>query len=141
MYHHPTRKSIGYFSAVRLRDGAFLFRRETGRFNGESFWQFLKVFREVSAVAGRRVLAISDNARYHRSKLHRKWRAQQTPQFELDFPLPELNLSEVSGSSPLGPAFHNRYFVFLDSVTYAVEEQFAEWTKPNETLRRLCAIT
>ena len=27
------------------------------RFNGETFWEFLKVFREVSAVPGRRVLA------------------------------------------------------------------------------------
>src|SRR5438309_8007017 len=44
VYHHPTRKSVGYFAAVRLRDGAFLFRRETGRCNGETFWEFLKVF-------------------------------------------------------------------------------------------------
>jgi hypothetical protein len=94
VYHHPTRKSVGYFAAVRLRDGEFLFRRETGRFNGETFWEFLKVFREASAVPGRRVLAISDNAQYHRSKLHLGWRSQQTPQFGLDFlpPYsPELN--------------------------------------------------
>ena len=58
VYHHPTRKSVGYFAAVRLRDGEFLFRRESGRFNGESFWEFLKVFREASAVAGRRVLDV-----------------------------------------------------------------------------------
>ncbi len=38
------------FAAVRLRDGKFLFRREIGRFNGETFWEFLKVFREVSVV-------------------------------------------------------------------------------------------
>lgn len=44
VYHHPTRKSVGYFAAVRLRDGRFLFRRETGRFNGESFQEFLKQF-------------------------------------------------------------------------------------------------
>jgi hypothetical protein len=25
VYHHPTRKSVGYFAAVRLRDGTFLF--------------------------------------------------------------------------------------------------------------------
>src|SRR2546425_13161777 len=62
--HHPTRKSIGYFAAVRLRDGQFLFRRETGRFNAETFWEFLKGFREASAVPGRRVLAIRDNAPY-----------------------------------------------------------------------------
>jgi hypothetical protein len=51
VYHHPTRKSIGYFAAVRLRDGELLFHRETERFNGKSFWEFLKVFRDVSAVA------------------------------------------------------------------------------------------
>ena len=45
VYHHPTRKSVGYFAAVRLRDGKFLFRREIGRFNGETFLEFLRVFR------------------------------------------------------------------------------------------------
>ena len=85
VYHHPTRKSVGYFAAVRLRDGQFLFRREAGRFNGESFWEFLKVFQQASGVTGRRVLAISDNAQYHRSKLHLPWRQQQAPQFGLDF--------------------------------------------------------
>jgi hypothetical protein len=55
VYHHPTRKSVGYFAAVRLRDGKFVFRREIGRFNGETFWEFLKVFREVSVVPGRRI--------------------------------------------------------------------------------------
>jgi transposase len=85
VYHHPTRKSVGYFAAVRLRDGQFLFRRETGRFNGETFWEFLKVFREASSVSGRRVMAISDNAQYHRSKFHLEWRNQQAPQFGSDF--------------------------------------------------------
>ncbi len=83
MYHYPTRKSVGYFAAVRLRDGQFLFRRETGRFNGETFWEFLKMFREASAVSGRRVVA-SDNAQYHRCKLHLEWRNQQEPQFGLN---------------------------------------------------------
>jgi len=34
------------------------------------------VFRQARAVPDRRVLAISDNAPYHRSKLHRGWRDQ-----------------------------------------------------------------
>jgi len=41
LFHAPTRKSVGYFGAVRLRDGKFLFRRESGRFNAETFFQFL----------------------------------------------------------------------------------------------------
>ena len=141
VYHHPTRKSVGYFAAVRLRNGMFLFRRETGRFNGESFWE---VFREASAVDGRRVLAISDNAQYHRSKLHLNWRLQQAPGFSLDFlpPYsPELNPIERVWKLTRRLCLHNRYFAFLESVVTAVEAQFADWTKPNDTLRRLCAIT
>src|SRR5207244_3717619 len=68
IYHHPTRKSIGYFAAVRLRDGQFYFRCETGRFNGATFSTFLKAFRETSVADGQRVIVISDNARYHHAK-------------------------------------------------------------------------
>ena len=44
VYHHPTRKSVGYFAAVRLRDGEFLFRREVGRFNASLSGSFSKCF-------------------------------------------------------------------------------------------------
>ena len=37
LLHHPTRKSVGYFGAVRLRDGKFVFQREQGKFNGTAF--------------------------------------------------------------------------------------------------------
>lgn len=144
VYHHPTRKSVGYFAAVRRRDGKLLFRRETGMFNGETFREFLKVFREVSVVAGRRVLAISDNAQYHRSKLHLEWRDQQAPQFGLDFlpPYsPDLNPIERVWKLTRRLCLHNRYFGLLDGVVAAVEDRFAEWTRPNDSLRRLCAIT
>ena len=144
VYHHPTRKSVGYFGAVRLRDGALVFRRETGKFNGESFWEFMKVLDQASSVAGQRVLVISDNAQYHRSRLHLDWRVQQAPLFALDFlpPYsPELNPIERVWKLTRRLCLHNRYFGFLESVMNAVEDQFAEWTKPNDTLRRLCAIT
>jgi transposase len=144
LYHHPTRKSVGYFGAVRLRDGALVFRRETGKFNGESFWEFLKQLQQASAVPGRRVLAISDNAQYHRSRLHLDWRLRQAPQFGLDFlpPYsPELNPIERVWKLTRRVCLHNRYFGFLESVIDAVETRFADWTKPNDTLRRLCAIT
>jgi transposase len=144
VYHHPTRKSVGYFGAVRLRDGTLVFRRETGKFNGESFWDFLKVLQQTSAVAGRRVLAISDNAPYHRSRFHLEWRLQQAPQFALDFlpPYsPELNPIERVWKLTRRLCLHNRYFGFLETVMDAVEAQLADWTKPNDTLRRLCAIT
>jgi transposase len=140
----PDTQERGYFAAVRLRDGRFLFRRETGRFNGESLLEFLKQFREASPVAGRRVIAISDNAQYHRSNLHLSWRQHQERQFRLDFlpPYsPDLNPIERVWKLTRRLCLHNRYFGFLDGVVDAVEEQFADWIKPNEVLRRLCANT
>ena len=53
LYHHPTRHSVGYFGAVRLRDGKFFYVRQAWRFNGQSFWEFLQLLREASAVEGR----------------------------------------------------------------------------------------
>ncbi|MBI2886488.1 MAG: hypothetical protein HYY02_04695 [Chloroflexi bacterium] len=32
LLQHPTRRSVGYFGAVRLRNGAFVVRRELDRF-------------------------------------------------------------------------------------------------------------
>ena len=90
------------------------------------------------------MVAISDNAQYHRSKLHLPWRQQQTPQFSLDFlpPYsPDLNPIERVWRLTRRLCLHNRYFAFLDGLVEAVEDQFADWIKPNETLRRLCAIT
>jgi hypothetical protein len=71
----------------------------------------------------------------------------QTPQpaqFRLDFLpsySPELNPIERVWKLTRQLCLHNRYFGFLDGVVSAVEGQFAEWTKPNDILRRLCAIT
>jgi transposase len=95
-------------------------------------------------VSGRRVVAISDNAQYHRAKLHLGWRNQQAPQFSLDFlpPYsPDLNPIERVWKLTRRLCLHNRYFGFLDGVVAAVEDRFEDWTKPNEVLRRLCAIT
>jgi transposase len=143
LYHHPTRRSVGYFGAVRLRDGKFFYRREAGRFNGQSFWEFLKLLRQTSTIEGRQIVVISDNAKYHRAHLHLPWRKQQAPAFTLDFlpPYsPELNPIERVWKLTRRLCLHNRYFGFLESVTEAVESRFAEWDQPNDTLRRLCAI-
>jgi transposase len=140
----PHAQKRGQFAAVRLRDGKFLFRRETGRFNGETFWQFLKTFREASITTGHRVVAISDNAAYHRSRLHLAWREEHGAEFRLDFlpPYsPELNPIERVWKLTRRLCLHNRYFGFLEGVIDAVEYQFGQWAESNETLRRLCAIT
>src|ERR1700684_3556440 len=142
LLHAPTRKGVGYCGAVRLRDGRFVFRLETGKFNGASFLQFLQQLRSASRRTRRRVVVISDNARYHHSRLHRPGREQHAHDFALDFlpPYsPELNPIERVWKLTRRRCRHNRYFGLLDSVAEAVEGQFANWLGPNETLHRLCA--
>lgn len=144
LLHHPTRKSVSYFGAVRVRDGRFFFRREIGKFNAVTCWQFLKDLRAASTRTARRVVVIADNAKYHHARLHREWREQGSERFALDFlpPYsPELNPTERVWKLTRRCCLHNRYFPRLDEVVAAVETEFANWTKPNNTLRRLCAIT
>lgn len=143
LLHAPTRKSVGYFGAVRLRDGRFVFRRETERFNGETCFEFLRQLRRAGLVSGRRVVVIYDNAPYHHSRIHKPWREDQADRFALDFlPAysPELNPIERVWKLTRRLCLHNRYFQHLDTVITAVENEFAKWTTRNEILRRLCAI-
>jgi hypothetical protein len=79
LLHAPTRKSVGYFGAVRLRDGRFVFRREEDKFNGTSFFRFLRDLRRTAIRTGRRIVVITDNAKYHHALLHKSWREEQAP--------------------------------------------------------------
>jgi len=142
MYRHPTRKSIGYFGAVRLRDGKFMFHRAE-KFNAESFFLFVRDLRSISSHAGRKVELILDNASYHHAKLHEDWRKKSRDRFALNFlpPYsPDLNPIERVWKLTRRFATHNRYFSNLMEITEAVERTFAQWRNGNNTLRRLCAI-
>lgn len=142
-YHPPTRKSIGYFGAVRLRDGKFMFHRAE-KFNAESFFLFVRDLRAVSCHSGRRVEIILDNAKYHHAKLHEGWRNKSSKTFSLNFlpPYsPELNPIERVWKLVRRLATHNKYFSDLKEIAAAVERRFSEWHFGSHALQRLCAIT
>ncbi len=144
LLHHPTRRSVGYFGAVRLRDGKFSFHRETDKFNGGTFFAFLQALYRASTTGPRRVVVITDNARYHHARLHRTWREEHADSFVLDYlpPYsPDLNPIERVWKLTRRQCIHNRYFPVLSEVVNSVEAQFALWVRGNITLRRLCAIT
>ena len=144
LLHHPGRKSVGYFGAVRLRDGKFVSHRQTGRFNGESFYVFLKRLRRITARSPSPVVVLADNASYHHAKLHQPWRERASQRFALDYlpPYsPDLNPIERVWKLTRRTCVHNRYFPKLEEVINAVDELFSTWAKGNDTLRRLCAIT
>src|SRR5260370_36200219 len=74
LLHAPTRRSVGYFGAVRLRAGRFQFCREVDKFNGVTFFAVMKSLCRPSIRSTARVVVISDNARYHRARLHKAWK-------------------------------------------------------------------
>ncbi len=141
--HEPTRRKVGYFGAVRLRDGKFVYTREDGKFNGETFYHFLKKLRKASCQSGRKVIVISDNARYHHAKLHEKYREDCASRFSLDFlpPYsPDLNPIERVWKLTRRCCTHNVYFPTLGGIADAVEAKFEEWTGCSDILKKLCAI-
>ena len=143
MKHYPGRKSVGYFGAVRLRDGKGLFRKELGMFDGVTFWDFLRQMEAVSRESNRQVIVITDNAKYHHAKLHAPWREEHHSQFRLDFlpPYsPELNPIERVWKRTRRNCLHNAYFPTLAMVTEKVEEQFAKWSDANPELQNLCHL-
>jgi len=144
LFHHPTHRSVGYFGAVRLRDGKYVFRREEEKFNAMTFFSFLKHLRLVSSHSERRVAVIIDNARYHHAVLHKEYRHQCRERFSLEFlpPYsPELNPIERLWKLIRRLATHNQYFQTLTDIVEAVESIFSQWRLGNETVRRLCSIT
>ena len=143
LMHYPTRVSVGYYGAVRLRDGKFVYKPEWDTFNGETFFTFLKYLRRASSHSARKVIVITDNARYHHAKLHKPWREKCSKKFEMMFlpPYsPELNPVERVWKLTRRLAVHNRYFPSLEIVSDAIEFVFNNWVSGNKTLKKLCAI-
>jgi transposase len=144
LLHAPTRKSIGYFGAVRLRDGKFIYAREEDKFNAQTCWQFLKQLRRKSLPTGKQVVIIIDNAKYHHALLHKAWREEAMPGFRLDFlpPYsPDLNPIERVWKLTRRLCLHNVYFSKLDQVSETAERQFDQWSGGSSALKKLCAIT
>jgi transposase len=144
LLHSPTRKSVKYFGAVRLRDGRLVYRREAGSFDAATCHAFLRQLRDATRRGRRKVVVIADNAAYHHARLHRSWRAAHAKSFGIYFlpPYsPQLNPIERVWKPTRRRCLHNRYFSQLDAVTDAVECLFADWSSGNHTLRRLCAIS
>jgi transposase len=141
--HAPTRKSVSYFGAVRLRDGRLVTAKPAGRFDAKTVWRFLRQLRRASRRRGRRVVIITDNAKYHHANLHRAWRQAQCPDFALFFlpPYsPQLNPIERGWKLLRRLWLHHRYFPTLAALVQIVDAQFAVWARPNPMLHRLCSV-
>lgn len=143
LLHYPGRRSVGYFGAVRVRDGKFVFQREAESFNAMTFHAFLKRWWAVASKSRRSVALIIDNVRYHHANLHRPWREERAQRLQPHFMpaySPELNPIERLWKLTRRLCLHNRYFSSLAEVTAAAEGQFAQWADGSETVKKLCTV-
>ena len=138
----PTRKSLGVFGAVRACDGRLVASRGE-KFDAMAFHSFLKQLLRHRR-KGRMLVLVLDNARWHHARLLKPWLRKHRRRLRLEFlpPYsPELNPMERVWKLTRRLCTHNRYFPTLEELVGTVFHQFGAWRKPNETLRKLCAIT
>ena len=142
--HAPTRKSISYFGAVRLKDGKLVMSPPDGMFDACTCWRFYRRIERIAKSSGRKIVLIIDNARYHHASLHEPWRQEVADHFVLNFlpPYsPELNPIERVWKLIRRRCLHNQYFAELSDVITAITPCLRTWSRPNTTLSRLCGIT
>ena len=117
--HQPTRKSAGYFGAVRLRDGKFVSprRSQVQRRNLSRFSQATQAKCVSFRTAGR---GTTGQRHYRHGKLHKEWRTLHCKQFKLDYlpPYsPELNSIERVWKLTRRKCLHNVHFEQLSQLT------------------------
>lgn len=139
--HAPTRKNVGVFGAVRIDDGRLVVSKaET--FNASTFFTFLEKLLKHRR-KGRTLFVVLDNASWHHARFFRPWLERKRDMLRLLFlpPYsPQLNPAERVWKLTRKLCTHNCYFPALEQLVVAVFAQFELWSKPNDTLRRLCAI-
>ena len=145
LHHAPTRKSVGYFGGVRLRDGRFVFRLENRQIQwAPASFSSSSNSAPPAAAPGDGLWSSPTMPVITTPACTDPWREQHAHHFALDFlpPYsPELNPIERVWKLTRRRCLHNRYFDNLQDVISAVESEFATWITRNHVLRRLCAIT
>ncbi len=139
--HEPTRKNLGVYGAVCIATGQFV-RRQENKFDAMTFLAFLKQLMNYQKDT-RLLVLILDNARWHHAKMLKPWLEEHQHILRLDFlpPYsPDLNPIERVWKLTRRLCTHNCYFQSLEKMAQSVFDQFDVWNKPNDTLRRLCAI-
>jgi len=142
LLHAPTRKKQGVFGAVQVSEGRLVTNLEQ-TFNALTFQSFIEYVLRYRTPDKLMVLVL-DNARWHHAKLIQPWLMEHRHMIKLDFlpPYsPELNPIERVWKLTRRLCTHNRYFPQLDDLTQTVSQQFMAWANPNNTLRKLCAVT
>jgi transposase len=121
----PCRRSVKAFGAVSVEYLPAFHFMFADKFNSQSFLKFIR--RIVSHARGVKVFFITDNARYHHSRVVRDWVDSNSDKIELHFlpPYsPNLNAQEHVWRLTKRSATHNRHFASLSELKQRVFRRF-----------------
>ncbi len=136
----PTRKKAKVIGAVVLGSKPKWHFSSVDRFNGKTFWRFLK--RRVRHYKGRKIHLIVDNARYHRTQEIHRWLKVNTNKIEVHFlpPYsPEFNPVELVWKETKKRTTHNRYFPSLTLLKEKLFRRLNRFQGNPASLRNLLA--
>jgi transposase len=117
------RKAYKIFGLIDYFSGAFFHKAHTGRFNSQSYEQFL---RQVLAKTNQPLIIIQDGARYHTSKAMQQFFAQQAERltiYQLPAYSPEFNPIEYLWRNIKKQATHLRYFPTFEDLVKKVDHK------------------
>jgi DDE superfamily endonuclease len=98
LLHHPMRRSVGYSVPYGCGMESFSFLGKRVNLTRDLL-ALLRGLRRSSIRTGRRVVVITDNARYHHARRHKEWGVSHVEDFVLDYLPPTTpNRIRLSGS-------------------------------------------
>ena len=134
----PTRKGISVFGAGDPNSD-IMRTSIADKYNTITFREFLMSaspeYGEIHLILG--------NARFHHSSVLNEF-LENNPQIILEFLLLyslDHNVIERVWKIIRSKGTHNRYFPSIGNLIMAVAEQFALYSRPNNVLKKLCALT
>jgi transposase len=134
----PNGKGISVFGGVDPNNG-IMRTSITDKYNAITFREFLM---STSPVCGEKHLVLG-TAGYHHSSVLNEF-LENNSHIMLEFLSsysPELNAIERMWKMIRSKGTHNRYFPSIGDLIMAVAEQFAMYSRPNNVLKKLYALT
>ncbi len=116
------RKAYKVFGLIDYRSGRFFYKTHTGRFNGESYKEFLSEVLEQTA--RQHIIVIQDGAKYHTSQAMKEFFKKQSERltiFQLPSYSPDFNPIEFLWKKVKKRSTHLRHFPNFDDLIRQVD--------------------
>jgi transposase len=124
------RKAYKVFGAIEFFSGRLFYQGIEGRFNGQSYQEFVRFVLGQTEKTKQHLFWIQDGARYHTCASTQQFfeeRRQRITVWQLPSYSPDYNPIEYLWRNTKKEATHNKYFAQFEQLTQAVEKTLADF--------------